>query len=119
MVARVSIVVRTKDRPYFLARTLNDVLAQSFGDWQVIVVNDRGDGAAVRNTVAEFAGQLGDRITVIDTAAPGGRCAAANLGMRTATTDYVAPRDDDDREAPTLLGWTVVWLDALVLRCAA
>jgi len=39
--------------------------------------------------------------------------------VRTATTDYVAPRDDDDREAPTLLGWTVVWLDALVLRCAA
>ena len=111
MVARVSIVVRTKDRPYFLARALNDVLAQSFGDWQVIVVNDRGDGAAVRNTVAEFAGQLGDRITVIDTAAPGGRCAAANLGMRTATTDYVALHDDDDRWAPSFLAQTVAWLD--------
>ena len=90
MVARVSIVVRTKDRPYFLSRALEDVLAQSFADWHVVVVNDGGDSSALRHVVESYADRLGDRITVVATEAPGGRCAAANLGMRTATGEFVA-----------------------------
>ena len=112
MVARVSIVVRTKDRPYFLARALGDVLAQSFADWHVVVVNDGGDRDAVERAVRPFATRLGDRITIVDTVAPGGRCAAANLGMRTAASDYVVLHDDDDRWAPAFLAQTVAWLDA-------
>ena len=44
---RVAVVVRTKDRPYFLRRALADVAAQSFHDAVVIVVNDNDgiDGA--------------------------------------------------------------------------
>ena len=112
MVARVSIVVRTKDRPYFLSRALEDVLAQSFADWHVVVVNDGGDSSALRHVVESYADRLGDRITVVATEAPGGRCAAANLGMRTATGEFVALHDDDDRWAPGFLEQTVAWLDA-------
>ncbi len=36
----VDIVMRTKDRPVFLARALDDVLAQTFTDWRLTIVND-------------------------------------------------------------------------------
>ena len=41
--ATVAVVIRTKNRPLFLARALDSVLAQTYEDWVGIVVNDVGD----------------------------------------------------------------------------
>ena len=49
--ATVGIVVRTKDRPQFLTRALRSITAQSYADWQAIIVNDGGDPATVREVV--------------------------------------------------------------------
>ncbi len=95
---RVSVVVRTKDRPEFLARALADVAAQSFVDWEIVVVNDGGDREATEAVVRNSAAS--SRTRVVDTEMPHGRCAAANVGVGAARAAYVVLHDDDDRWEP-------------------
>ncbi|GAB3397314.1 hypothetical protein GCM10027515_01390 [Schumannella luteola] len=109
---RVGIVLRTKNRPVFLARAVRDVLAQSFADWHLVVANDGGDAAQVRSALAPFEQQLAGRLTVLDVVAPNGRCAAANQGLRAVDAGYVVLHDDDDSWHPEFLATTVEHLDA-------
>jgi len=108
---RVSVVVRTKDRPHFLARALDDVLAQDFDDWETIVVNDGGDRSAVQEVVDRLGERASGRIGVVHTEGPGGRSAAANRGLRLARAPYVVLHDDDDLWDPRFLSRTTAWLD--------
>ena len=110
MPARVAVVVRTKNRAEFLRRALADVAEQDFADWEVIVVNDGGTRKAVDDAVATSG--IAGRTTVIDTVLPGGRCAAANAGIRAASAPLVVLHDDDDLWHPAFLARTVAWLDA-------
>ncbi|WP_460774800.1 glycosyltransferase family 2 protein [Microbacterium sp. GXF7504] len=106
---RVSIVVRTKDRPWFLARALRDITAQTFGDLEIVVVDDGSEAATLDAVVA--AADLGDRARVVRPEGAGGRCAAANAGVAAATGDYLVLHDDDDLWHPEFLTRTVRWLD--------
>lgn len=110
MPARVGIVVRTVDRPDFLARALGDIAAQDFPDWHVVIVNDGGSRDDVEAVVGSSA--VPDRVTVLDARAPGGRCAAANTGVDALDTEFVVLHDDDDRWHPSFLARTVAYLDA-------
>ncbi|MDQ1083248.1 MULTISPECIES: glycosyltransferase family 2 protein [Microbacterium] len=110
MTERVGIVVRTRQRPDFLRRALADIGAQSFRDFRVVVVNDGGDAAEV-DGVVDASGL--DAVAVHRIApGDGGRCVAANVGVRDAGTEYVVLHDDDDRWHPDFLSRTVAWLDA-------
>tara|TARA_R110002020_G_scaffold26653_24_gene86311 strand:- start:891 stop:1805 length:915 start_codon:yes stop_codon:yes gene_type:complete len=110
MQPRVSIVVRTKDRPYFLARALTDIAAQSFDEAEVIVVNDGGDRASVDEVIGAAA--ISDRVRVVDSPSRTGRCVAANVGLRAAVAPFVVLHDDDDLWHPEFLTRTVANLDA-------
>lgn len=116
--ARVSIIVRTKDRPTFLARALGDVVGQSFADWHMVIVNDGGNPAVVDAVVADLADQLGDRCTVVNLAESSGRPAAANRGFEHAVGEYVVVHDDDDLWHPDFLRRTVDYLDEHSLAVA-
>ncbi|MDU0344438.1 glycosyltransferase [Microbacterium sp. KSW2-29] len=109
MPARVGIVVRTRHRPGFLRGALADIAAQTFSDRRVVVVDDGGDAAEVDSVVAESG--LTDVDVVHITEGEGGRCVAANTGVRTLDTDHVVLHDDDDRWHPEFLSRTVAWLD--------
>ena len=107
---RVSIIVRTKDRPYFLSRALTDIAAQSFSEVEIVVVNDGGNRQSVDEVVR--SAPLGGRVRVIDSPAPTGRCRAANAGVQEARAPYVVLHDDDDLWHPEFLTRTVAYLDA-------
>lgn len=109
MLARVGIVVRTADRPEFLARALRDIANQSFPEWCVVVVNDSGERSRVDAVVASSS--IADRVTVVDARTPGGRCAAANTGIDSLDTEFVVLHDDDDLWDRAFLERTVAWLD--------
>ena len=47
----VAILVRTKDRPRFLSRTLENIAQQTFTDYTVCVINDGGDEQATRAVI--------------------------------------------------------------------
>ncbi len=109
MTHRVAVIVRTKDRPGFLERALADISAQTFTDLEVVVVNDGGARDAVDAVVA---GSALEAVSVVNSAAPGGRCAAANTGLRVVDSLYVVLHDDDDLWHPDFLARTVAHLDA-------
>ncbi|MFF2633879.1 glycosyltransferase family 2 protein [Microbacterium sp. NPDC058021] len=110
--ARVGIVVRTKNRPWFLRRALRDIAAQDFGDWAVHVVNDGGDAAVVDAAVAALPESLRTRVAATHNPHPTGRSAAANQGVRALETELVVLHDDDDLWDPSFLSRTVAHLDA-------
>ncbi len=106
--ATVDVVIRTKNRPLFLSRALEDVQSQSFDDWHVIVVNDGGDPESVDAILAQADGI---DCTVVHLAETVGRPAAGNRGFAAGTAPFVALHDDDDTWDPAFLARTVGHLE--------
>lgn len=92
-----SVVIPAFNRSDLLAATLRSVLAQSFDDYEVIVVDD----ASTDNTL-EVARSFGPRVTALSqpNAGPG---VARNLGLAHARGEYIAFLDSDDLWFP----WTL------------
>lgn len=109
--SRVGIVVRTKDRPWFLARAFDDISAQRYQDWTVCVVNDGGDAARVDAVVSALAPAVRSRVVVEHNETSSGRPAAANLGVRALRAEYIVLHDDDDLWSRDFLFETVRHLD--------
>ena len=103
--------MRTKNRPWFLRRSLHDIAAQDFADWHVHIVNDGGNAAAVDAVVGELPPQLAGRVSVSHNSVPLGRSAAANQGVRGLRTEFVVLHDDDDLWHPSFLSTTTRHLD--------
>jgi hypothetical protein len=92
-----SVVIPVHDRRHLLPRTLESVWAQTFTDFEVIVVNDGStDGTG------EWLASQGERVHVI-TQANRGPGAARNSGTREARGKYLAFLDSDD----VWLSWTL------------
>lgn len=108
---RVGIVVRTKNRPWFLRRALADIAAQGFDSWRVHVVNDGGDRVDVTRTVEGLPEAVRARVDVTHNDSPHGRSAAANQGVRALDTEFVILHDDDDLWDESFLSTAVAWLD--------
>lgn len=106
----VDIIIRTKNRPAFLARALDDVLAQEFPDWHLYVVQDGGDPAPARALIDER--DFGDRSTLVALPAAQGIPAASNRGIEAGTGEFIAIHDDDDTWHPAFLARTVEHLRA-------
>ncbi|MGB1582666.1 MAG: glycosyltransferase [Solirubrobacterales bacterium] len=105
--ARVTIGVRTYDRPLLLARAIEDVLAQTFHDWRMTIFNNGGDRAVVESVVARFAERLAGRVTVVHSETRLKPGAAVNAALPEPLGDFVVVHDDDDTWHPTFLARAV------------
>ncbi len=90
---RVSIVVRTYNRPRRLAEALNSLALSTYRNVEVVLVNDGGR----RPEVAE---DFPFEVRRVDFAENRGRSAAAQAGVEAATGDCIGFLDDDDLLAP-------------------
>ncbi len=90
---RVSVVVRTYDRPELLREALGSLATGMYRNVQVVLVNDGGDPP-------EIPDDYPFEVTRIDLPENRGRAAAANAGVAAATGDYVTFLDDDDLAEP-------------------
>ncbi len=95
----VSVVIPTYDRPQLLARALRSVLAQSFGDFEVLVIDD----GPSEETAAVTAGCRDTRVRYLRQPRNRGVAAARNRGLREARGRYIAFLDDDDEWLPDKL----------------
>lgn len=95
----VSVVVPTHDRPGRLRQAVASVLAQTFADFEIVVVDDGSTESA-----EEVLRELGDpRIRVFRHDRPEGAPRARNAGIRAARAEYLAFLDDDDEWLPQKL----------------
>ncbi len=111
----VSVIVRTKDRPKLLKRTLKSIANQTYRHLEVVVVNDGG----VELSVDELQSILGSiELKYIFLKNGAGRAGSANEGIRAATGKYVAFLDDDDEYYPEHIDVLVHCLEGLDFKGA-
>lgn len=104
---RVSVVIPLYQTERYIAEALKSVRAQTFDDFEVIVIDD---GSSDRG--ADIARGTGDdRVRVVGQANRG-LAGARNTGISEARGDYIALLDADDRWHPQKLARHVALLDA-------
>ncbi|TKB65719.1 MAG: glycosyltransferase [Nitrospira sp.] len=113
-VPKVSVIVPTYNRPERLRAALASLAAQTYQDFEVIVVNDFG--SEVESIIAACADR--SRITTICHDRNRGLAAARNSGLRVAKGTYVAYLDDDDRYLSNHLETLAAYLDRHECRIA-
>lgn len=93
----VSVVVIFRDDERFLADAIDSVLAQSFQDWELILVDD-GSTDGSTEIARGYAATHSDRARYVEHEghANQGISAARNLGISQAAGTYVALLDSDD-----------------------
>ena len=98
----VSIVIPVHNAAAYLAETVKSVQAQTFSDWELILVDDHStdDSAQILRRLASDDG----RIRLAATGAEQhGAAAARNLGTQSASGQYLAFLDADDLWMPEKL----------------
>ena len=96
----ISVILPTFDRADLLPRSIASVLAQTFTDWELIVIDD-GSTDNTADVVAAWQ-QRSDRIRYVRQANQGVG-AARNRGVAEARGKYIACLDSDDEYCPTHL----------------
>ena len=78
-----------------LEECIASVLAQTYSNWELLLVDDKSPDANARK-VMERAAAIDNRIRVAYRAENGGIVAASNDGLAMATGEFVALLDNDD-----------------------
>jgi glycosyltransferase involved in cell wall biosynthesis len=102
----VSVVVTTKDRPHLLVDALRSLVAQTWEDWEAVVVNDGGED--VEAAVSEVDSR--HRIRYLRHPQSRGLPSARNTGINFSKGEVLCYLDDDDRLLPEHLETVVAEL---------
>ena len=89
---KVSAIITTYNRAGLLPRAVNSILAQTFTDYEIIIVDD----CSMDNTQEVIAGFSDPRIRSFKHEQNKGQAAARNTGISHAIGEFVAFLDDDD-----------------------
>lgn len=90
----VSIVTPVYNAEHFLAETIESVQAQSYSNWELLLVNDASSDAS--QALIEDYMAHDDRIRLINLSENSGAAVARNTGLATAMGQYIAFIDADD-----------------------
>jgi len=94
----VTAVVRTYERPKLVQRAIDSVLAQTYDDYELLVVDDHSEDRTPE--VVESYEREHDRIRYIRHKENRGPGPAFNTALRAAKGKYIAYLDDDDEWLP-------------------
>ena len=96
---KVSIIMPTHNDEKFVKDTITSVLNQTFDDYELIIIDDKSTDKTV-DLIKSFADK---RIKLIVNETNRGAAFSRNVGLRTASGEYVAFLDGDDRWYPEKL----------------
>lgn len=94
-----------KTPPAFLNKMIDSIISQSYGNWELVIVNASPDDEDMQRVFNECADP---RIKVIETPENLGITGNTNLGLAHCTGDYVSFYDHDDTVEPYALA-EYVW----------
>lgn len=89
-----------KTPPEFLREMINSVRAQTYQNWELVIINASPEDDGVRIVLNEYSDT---RINVIEMTTNEGIVGNTNVGIREATGEYVAFLDHDDFLEPKAL----------------
>lgn len=98
----ISVVIPLYNKEQSIVRTLDSVLAQTYKDYEVVIVND-GSTDRSRELVELWICTKQDNRFLLINQPNGGVCSARNRGIQEAQGEYIAFLDGDDLWAPTYL----------------
>ncbi len=104
---RVSVIIPTYNRAHIVKESVDSVLAQTYRDFEIIVVDDASSDDT-RSALESYQG----RIRAIFRETNGGAGAARNIGIAASSGEFVAFLDADDLYLPKRLECAVAALDA-------
>ncbi len=108
--SKVSIIIPNYNYGIFIAKTLDSVLAQTFQEYEVIVIDDGSTDHSLK-VIKSFSEKFDGKLVLL-TQQNKGVYAARNLGLRHAQGEYIAFLDADDIWFPELLEESVNLLEA-------
>jgi len=106
---KVSVVMPTRNRAFCLGEAIDSILAQTFQDWELIVVDD-GSEDGTRDLVHHYCAR-DSRIRYVRQP-HGGQARSQNTALRLVRGDYLFKMDDDDVAHADLLEICAAGLDA-------
>lgn len=106
---RVSVLLPVRDGAATIEKAIASIRAQTFPDWELIVVDD-GSHDETAAAIADFA--RGDDRVVVLRREREGIVSALNAGLAQARGEFVARMDADDESHPERLAEQVAFLDA-------
>ncbi|WP_328913233.1 MULTISPECIES: glycosyltransferase family 2 protein [unclassified Streptomyces] len=98
-----SVICPTYNRSVRILPTLRSVLAQTVGDWELLVLSDGSDDDTVE--VVSALAQTDDRIRVFELERSGHPSGPRQEGLRRARGSHIAYLDHDDVWRPDHLAW--------------
>src|SRR5579871_6735110 len=101
-----SVVIATYNRLNFLEQAVNSIFAQTFEDYELIIVDD-GSTDNTRDYLNSLSGRLKPLYQPNK-----GPSAARNLGVKSAIGNYIAFLDSDDVWLP----WTLATFHELIVK---
>lgn len=105
---RVSVLMTIYNAAPYLRRTLDSLSAQTFGDWELVAVENGSRDASPR-VLSDWGDE---RLRAVELPQNIGRTAALRLGLERARGQYVAVLDADDLSSPERLRREVEFLDS-------
>jgi len=110
--ARVDILTPVHNtRLPWVREAIESVIAQTFPDWKMILVDD-GSAPEYARELRSLIASFGDARLVYIAQPNGGPSAARNTAIRSSDSDYLAILDSDDAWCPGKLALQVAFLDA-------
>lgn len=105
----ISVIIPCYKQAEYLPEALDSLMAQTFGDWEAIVVNDGSPDNTEEVALAYAAKEPRIKYLSLEN---GGVARARNRGIDMAQGEYILPLDADDTIAPTYLEKAKAVLDS-------
>ena len=100
----ISIIMPTYNRAEYIDRAIKSILAQTYTDWELIIIDDNHpDSEARLSTEKIVSNYIDTRIQYIKNNKNLGGALTRNVGIFASTGEYITFLDDDDMYLPTKL----------------
>ena len=107
---KISVLMSVYNADKYLTEAMDSILAQTYSDFEMIVVNDKSTDES--GDILKAFAQKDPRIVILENAQNIGLTKSLNRGLAIAKGEYVARMDADDISAPDRFEKQVAFLDA-------
>src|ERR1035437_5174793 len=98
-VPKVTVLTAVRNGAPYLSETIANIQAQTFSDWEYVIVDDNSDDETIE--IVEAARRKDSRLKLLRREISPGPYVAANDGLRIARGGYIVRIDADDLCPPS------------------